>query len=80
MDLGLARAILDTTNDAFVSMGADGRITDWNPGAEEMFGLLREQAVGRVLADTIIPEQHRQAHVVGLERFLRTGQGPVIGR
>lgn len=68
MDLDLARAILDTTNDAFVSMGADGRITDWNPGAEEMFGLLREQAVGRVLADTIIPEQHRQAHAVGLER------------
>jgi diguanylate cyclase (GGDEF)-like protein/PAS domain S-box-containing protein len=80
MDLSLARAILDTTNDAFVSMDADGRITDWNPGAEEMFGLPRQQAVGRVLADTIIPEQHRQAHVVGLERFLRTGAGPVIGR
>jgi PAS domain S-box-containing protein/diguanylate cyclase (GGDEF)-like protein len=79
MDLSLARAILDTTHDAFVSMGADGRITDWNPGAEEMFGLLREQAVGRMLADTIIPERHRQAHTDGLERFLRTGQGPVVG-
>jgi diguanylate cyclase (GGDEF)-like protein/PAS domain S-box-containing protein len=79
VDLGRARAILDTAHDAFVSMDRDGAITDWNPGAVEMFGLSREQALGRVLADTIIPEQHRQAHWDGLERFLRTGEGPVLG-
>jgi diguanylate cyclase (GGDEF)-like protein/PAS domain S-box-containing protein len=79
VDLGRARAILDTTHDAFVSMDRDGLITDWNPGAEAMFGLAREQALGRVLADTIIPQQHRQAHWAGLERFLRDGEGPVLG-
>jgi diguanylate cyclase (GGDEF)-like protein/PAS domain S-box-containing protein len=74
------RSILDSANEAFIAMDAGGFITDWNPEAERTFGWSREEAVGRVLADTIIPERYRGAHLRGLQRFLETGEGPVLGK
>jgi PAS domain S-box-containing protein len=74
------RRILETAQDAFVAMDAEGRINDWNRQAEEVFGWPREEAIGRVLADTIIPERYREQHRRGLEQFLATGRGPVLGK
>ena len=34
--------------------------------------------IGKPLAELIIPPQHREAHRKGLERFLATGEGPVL--
>lgn len=73
-------AILDTSHNAFVSMAADGTIVYWNPRAEEMFGWPRSEALGRTVADTIIPERHREAHWVGLAKFLAEGEAPILGR
>ena len=72
------RLIVDTAYDAFISIDEAGLITDWNPAAETAFGWSRKEAVGRVLADTIIPPRYRKAHRRGLERFLATGDGPVL--
>ena len=80
MDLGHARKILNIAHSAFISMDGQGRITYWNIRAEETFGLRREDAVGRSLADTIIPERLRDAHRRGLERFRETGEGPLLDR
>ena len=74
------RQILTTAHDAFVAMDSDGVITDWNPKATATFGWSREEAVGRDLADTFIPESHREAHRRGIEHFLATGEGPVLNR
>ena len=74
------RQILATAHDAFVAMDSDGLITDWNPQAQAAFGWSREQALGRDLADTIIPERFRDAHRAGLEHFKASGEGPVFGR
>ncbi|HEX3975654.1 MAG TPA: diguanylate cyclase [Solirubrobacteraceae bacterium] len=73
------RSILDTAHEAFVSMDAAGRIIDWNGAAERAFGYTRDEVVGRELADTIVPERFRQAHREGLQRFLRTGEGEILG-
>jgi len=72
--------IFDSAIDAVVTMDQEGRITDWNPQAEATFGWRRAEAVGRSLADTIIPSRHRDAHRRGLAEFLATGKGPVLGR
>jgi PAS domain S-box-containing protein len=72
--------VLDSVQEAFVAMDAGGFITDWSPQAESTFGWPRGDALGRVLAETIIPERYRQAHWEGLQRFLETGQGTVVGR
>ncbi len=74
------RLILDNAYDAFVAMSPDGLITEWNRQAEIVFGWPRAEAVGRVLADTIIPPQYREAHTRGLANFLATGVGPVLNR
>ena len=74
------RQILETAHDAFVSIDADGLITAWNPQAEANFGWSSHEALGRELAATIIPEAHREAHRRGMEHFLATGEGPVLGK
>ena len=72
------RLIIDTANEAFVSMGADGVIYDWNPQAESTFGWTRTEVFGRKVVDTIIPPRYREAHNQGLKRFLATRQGRVL--
>ena len=78
-----ARARLASTvenaNEGFVMMDAEGVILDWNPKAEATFGWTAEEAIGRTVEETIIPERLRDAHRQGLARFLRTGKGAVIG-
>jgi PAS domain S-box-containing protein len=74
------RLIIDTAHDAFVAMDEEGRITEWNLQAEATFGWPRAEALGRPLADTIIPPQHRAAHAAGLARFLATGEGVILNR
>lgn len=74
------RRLLDGAYDAFIAMDVNGRITEWNRQAEATFGWSRAEAVGQVLAETIIPPQYRVAHGRGLEQFLATGQGPVLNR
>ena len=72
------RMILDTANDPFITINARGEILDWNRQAELIFGWSREEAMGRILSETIIPPQHREAHDRGLRDFLVTGNGPVF--
>jgi PAS domain S-box-containing protein len=72
MDTDQAQSILNLAHSAFISMDEEGTILYWNIRAEEMFGLTREEAVGRVLADTVIPEQYHEAHWRGLRHFLQT--------
>jgi PAS domain S-box-containing protein len=74
------RLLFDTALDAVVSMDAEGCITDWNAQAEAVFGWTRDEAVGRKLGDTIVPERYRAAHVKGLKRFLSGGEGRVVNR
>ena len=74
------RLIIDGACDAFVAIGTDGVITDWNPEAEKIFGWSRQEAIGRPLAETIIPQRDRKAHRRGLARFLKTGEGPLMNK
>jgi PAS domain S-box-containing protein len=75
-----AHMILDTAHDAFIGMDADSRVVAWNAQAEQTFGWTREEAIGRNLADTIIPPAFREAHLNGMARFLQTGEAPVVNR
>jgi PAS domain-containing protein len=51
------RAILDSALDAVIGMDHQGRIADFNAAAERTLGYTRDQALGRALADLIIPEK-----------------------
>ena len=73
------RLLLKTALDAVVVMKSDGVVADWNDRAAGVFGWSRDEAVGRTMADLIIPERYREAHRNGLQRYLETGIGSVLG-
>lgn len=75
-----ARLIIETAQNAFIAMDSDGLITTWNPAAERIFGWSHGEAMGRSVAETIIPPALRSAHVQGLRRFLTTDEGPVLNK
>jgi len=74
------RAIIDSALDAIVTTDGDSVITGWSAHAETMFGWTAEEALGRTLAETIIPPQHRDGHAAGVRRYLRTGQARILNR
>ncbi len=75
-----ARLIVDTAHDAFIGIDSGGRIASWNAQAERIFGWTREEAVGKNLAETIVPPAYRDAHNNGLRRFHATGEAPVVNQ
>jgi PAS domain S-box-containing protein len=61
-DRGQLAALVQAAPDAIVTQDADGLIATWNPGAQRMFGLTAEQAIGRPYAETLIPPDERARH------------------
>jgi PAS domain S-box-containing protein len=49
-------AILDTSKDAFVATNSKGRIIDWNPAAEALFGWKTLEVIGRPIAEKLFPD------------------------
>src|SRR5437588_5132612 len=76
----LYRGILENALDCIITMDAAGRVVEFNPAAERVFGFSHEEAIGKELAELIIPEHMREQHRRGLTHFLKTGEGPVIGK
>jgi two-component system cell cycle sensor histidine kinase/response regulator CckA len=72
------RDLVDAASDAYISIGADGHVTEWNRRAEALFGWTRDEAVGELLAGLIVPAELRDAHLLGLRRFVATGRGRVV--
>lgn len=75
----LEAAILQTAPDAIVAIDGTGRVVEWNPAATRILGYPRSEALGRPIAELIIPEAQREAHRRGLARYLATGQTSVLG-
>jgi PAS domain S-box-containing protein len=66
--------------DCIVTMDANGRVVEFNPAAEATFGYARAEALGRELAELIIPPELRDAHREAIERYLTTGEDRILGR
>ncbi len=67
------REVIDTSNDAFVSVDASGVVSEWNVRAEALFGWSREAAIGRPLHDTLFPEKRGESPASGLQQLTRAG-------
>ncbi|MBF0368647.1 MAG: PAS domain S-box protein [Magnetococcales bacterium] len=74
------QAILETSLDCIITTDGDGRVLEFNPAAEKMFGYPGEEVWGRTVDQLIIPPEHRQAHRQGLKRYLATGHGKMVNR
>ncbi|MDR3390707.1 MAG: PAS domain S-box protein [Sulfuriferula sp.] len=74
------RRVVDTARDAIISInGETDEITAWNPAAETIFGYSREEAVGQLLHDFLMPARFREAAHRGLTAFALSGEGAAVG-
>ncbi|MFD0466254.1 PAS domain S-box protein [Microvirga aerilata] len=76
----LKGSILDAALDCIVSIDHKSRVIEWNSAAERTFGYPREIALGRDLAELIIPPEYRERHRQGMAHYLATGEGPVLNQ
>ncbi len=74
------RAVLAAALDCVVGMDHHGRVVEWNPAAERTFGWAAREAVGRDMADLIVPPSLRERHRAGLARYLAGNPPTVLDR
>jgi PAS domain S-box-containing protein len=72
-------AILESALDAIIAMDQSGRIIDFNPAAERLFGRHRSEVMGKSVVETIVPKRLRDTYRGGLGDLLRTGRRPLLG-
>lgn len=78
--LAITSLVIDRAYNSFVAIDLEGRITYWNAKAEAVFGWTKEEAIGRPLAETIIPLRYREAHLQGMRHFSATGEARIVNK
>ena len=74
------RATLEAALDCVVTMDAAGRVIEFNPAACRVFGYAPEEALGREMADLIVPPALRDRHRRGLARYLAGEPARILDR
>ena len=75
----LYSAIVNAALDCIVTIDGDGRIVEFNPAATRVFGFSRDEALGRELADLIVPHRLRDRHRQALRHSVETGEARILG-
>jgi two-component system sensor kinase FixL len=73
-----ARAVLDTTASAIISIDAQGQVATFNQAAERMFGYAAAEVIGRNVK-MLMPAPYREEHDDYLRRYVETGVRKIIG-
>jgi PAS domain S-box-containing protein len=73
-------AYFEAALDCVIMADASGRVVEFNPAAERTFGYSRDEALGRTMAELIVPPSLRERHNAAFARFVETGHGTVLGR
>ena len=71
-------ALLEAAGDAIITADDQGIIHQFNPAAEQMFGLSAEAIIGTRL-NQLMPEPHASQHDDYIARYERTGDPHIIG-
>ena len=64
-------AIIESADDAVIAETPDGVVVEWNRAAERMFGYTAKQALGRTIADLILPPDRREEYESQRARILK---------
>ncbi|MDX1700588.1 MAG: PAS domain S-box protein, partial [Melioribacteraceae bacterium] len=74
------RIIASSAKNAILVMDDEGKISYFNKAAEKIFGYLEHEAIGQSLHGLLTPERFLEAHRIGFRHFIKTGEGPAIGK
>lgn len=66
-------AIVESSADGIIGQTPDGIVTNWNKGAEYLFGYTAEETVGQTLVSLVIPDEFvaEEAHILAR---IKTGE------
>lgn len=73
------QALMGSAIDAIVTADSSGRICDWNPGGEHIFGYTRSEVVGQSM-NVLFPERCEERFRESLERVGTTGKAQILGQ
>jgi len=74
------RATVEAAFDCVVGMDSEGRLVEFNAAAERVLGYQRADVLGRPMAQLLLPERYREAHLAGVRNFRLRADGPMVGR
>ncbi|MBB3712050.1 PAS domain S-box-containing protein [Limimaricola variabilis] len=72
-------SVIGNSLDAIVVADRQGRIIDFNPAAEEMFGWRKSEILSRKVRDTLVPVERREIFEERIRTFAATGREYLIG-
>jgi PAS domain S-box-containing protein len=73
-------AVIELALDGVIVIDERGCIVEFNPAAERIFGIRRVDALGREMAELIMPARFRDRHRTGMKHYLASGQHEILGR
>lgn len=76
----LNAAIIAAALDCIIAIDEAGIVVEFNPAAEATFGYRRAEALGRPIAELVVPPSLRQRHVEGFGRYIKGGEPRILGR
>lgn len=74
------RACFEAAIDCIITVDEEGKILEFNRAAEQKFGCLREQVIGKDMAELFFPPASRQRYHDNLRNYQSTGQGSMVGK
>ncbi|MES2371428.1 MAG: PAS domain S-box protein [Bacteroidota bacterium] len=76
----LIQTIYGACPDAVIIVDALGKITKWDEKSEALLGWKEIEVINKDLAEIIIPDRYRLRHQAGMQHYLETGEGTIVGK
>jgi PAS domain S-box-containing protein len=73
------RAVVETANDAIISINIEGKIIFWNKAAEKLFDYSSTEVIGQPVT-IIVPQQLKESHSKAFDNYLKTKVPHHIGK
>jgi PAS domain S-box-containing protein len=67
--------IINNSLDPIILMDCSGRVVEFNPAAERVFGYKKDEILNQLAGDYMVPEELKERHRADLRKYLKTGVG-----
>lgn len=72
------RSVVQSANDAIVTVDGDGHVVGWNTSAEHIFGYTAGEILGQSVT-LLVPERFKARHIAGMNQALAGVEVRVVG-
>lgn len=76
----LKSGVIEHSLNAIIVIDDNGMVNDFNKSACRTFGYLKDEVMGRDMAELIIPEDQRHHHRDAMKYYLETGKGNILNQ